>query len=209
MYRTEQEKFWAGEFGNAYIERNNNEKILASNIGLFAKIFERGRIQAESIIEFGSNIGLNLVAINKIMPSIHQFAAIEINERAAAVCSENMDGKIKIYQDSILDCNILEKYDITLISGVLIHINPDMLQEVYQKLYDASRRYIIISEYYNPTPVTVNYRGNSERLFKRDFAGEMLDKFPDLRLIDYGFSYHRDPVFPADDSTWFLLEKSN
>ncbi len=35
----------------------------------------------------------------------------------------------------------------------------------------------------------------------------MLDKFPDLVLIDYGFVYHRDSYFPGDDLTWFLMEK--
>jgi hypothetical protein len=44
-------------------------------------------------------------------------------------------------------------------------------------------------------------------MFKRDFAGEMLDKFQDLRLLDYGFVYHRDTQFPQDDVNWFLLEK--
>ena len=51
------------------------------------------------------------------------------------------------------------------------------------------------------------YRGHDARLFKRDFAGEMLDRFSDLRLVDYGFRYHRDPAHPADDLTWFLMEK--
>jgi len=45
-------------------------------------------------------------------------------------------------------------------------------------------------------------------LFKRDFAGEMLERFADLKLLDYGFVYRRDPNFPQDDITWFLLEKS-
>ena len=64
-----------------------------------------------------------------------------------------------------------------------------------------------IAEYYNPTPVEVKYRGHDGRLFKRDFAGEMLDRFPDLKLVDYGFNYHRDHNFPQDDGNWFLLEK--
>jgi spore coat polysaccharide biosynthesis protein SpsF len=55
--------------------------------------------------------------------------------------------------------------------------------------------------------VEVPYRGNSGKLFKRDFAGEMLDRYSDLQLLDYGFGYHRDPQFPVDDITWFLLEK--
>jgi len=78
---------------------------------------------------------------------------------------------------------------------------------VYQKLYDASSKYLLICEYYNPSPVTVTYRGHNDRLFKRDFAGELLDTFPDLRLVDYGFAYKRDTSFPQDDITWFLLEK--
>ena len=32
-------------------------------------------------------------------------------------------------------------------------------------------------------------RGHSDRLFKRDFAGEMMDRHPQLQLIDYGFAY--------------------
>jgi hypothetical protein len=28
-----------------------------------------------------------------------------------------------------------------------------------------------------------------------------------MHLCDYGFVYHRDPLFPQDDITWFLMEK--
>ncbi len=55
--------------------------------------------------------------------------------------------------------------------------------------------------------VPLDYRGLSNKLFKRDFAGEMLDKYPDLQLVDYGFVYHNDNSFPQDDINWFLLKK--
>jgi spore coat polysaccharide biosynthesis protein SpsF len=100
------------------------------------------------------------------------------------------------------------KYDFALIKGVLIHINPDYLGKVYDMLYSSTSCYICIAEYYNPKPVEVTYRGHEGKLFKRDFAGEMMDKFPDLKLLDYGFVYHRDYQFPQDDTTWFLLEKT-
>lgn len=29
-YRTEQEEFWSGQFGDAYIERNQNQQIVAA-----------------------------------------------------------------------------------------------------------------------------------------------------------------------------------
>jgi pseudaminic acid biosynthesis-associated methylase len=99
-----------------------------------------------------------------------------------------------------------QKFDLTFTKGVLIHINPDMLHKVYQNLYDLSDRYIMVCEYYNPAPVSIEYRGNKERLFKRDFAGELIQKF-DLKLIDYGFNYQHDHYLTNDDSTWFLLSK--
>lgn len=131
---------------------------------------------------------------------------IEINsdavkELATLITSPN------IFEGSIYDYVVSEKVELVLIKGVLIHINPDKLINVYEKLYEASNRLILICEYYNPSPVTINYRGHSDLLYKRDFAGEMLDKNPDLRLIDYGFVYKRDISFPQDDITWFLLSK--
>lgn len=45
------------------------------------------------------------------------------------------------------------------------------------------------------------------KLFKRDFAGEIMNKYK-YELIDYGFTYRYDK-FPQDDLTWFLLKKKN
>lgn len=209
MYKTEQEQFWAGEFGNEYIKRNCEYSIVSGNISLFSEIFSGGVCgrDAESIIEFGSNIGLNLMAIHTIRPEM-KLGAIEINTEAVGLLRKNLQNQIKIYQDSILECEIEEKWDIALIKGVLIHINPQELDKVYEKLYQCTNKYIIIAEYYNPTPTVVEYRGEKNKLFKRDFAGEMLDKYPDLELVDYGFKYHRDNIFPLDDITWFLLRKN-
>jgi pseudaminic acid biosynthesis-associated methylase len=97
--------------------------------------------------------------------------------------------------------------DLALIKGVLIHMNPDVLPTIYDKLVAATSRYLLVAEYYNPVPVAISYRGHPDRLFKRDFAGEILDLYPEMELVDYGFAYHRDPNFPQDDITWFLMQK--
>lgn len=206
-YKTEQEEFWSGEFGDAYIERNDSAQLLARNIGIFSDIIQRMN-KIDSVIEFGSNIGMNLKAIKTLVPHI-QCSAIEINHKAAEILKKDafFNHEIHVYEQSILEYRPEKQFDFVLIKGVLIHINPDELQEVYRKLYESSKQYICIAEYYNPTPVTVQYRGNADRLFKRDFAGEFMDKYPDVNLIDYKFNYHRDYHFPQDDSTWFLLEK--
>ena len=205
-YKTDQEAFWASDFGNDYIGRNKSEEHLASNLNLFSKAFNQmGR--PKSLIEFGANVGMNLRAIKLLFPNIDLFG-IEINERAAQELSDFI-GKENVSHGSIFDFEISKKYDVSLIVGVLIHINPEMLPLVYKKLYDASSNYVLVCEYYNPSPVTISYRGHADRLFKRDFAGEMLDTYHDLELVDYGFCYKRDKAFPLDDLTWFLLKKKN
>jgi len=97
--------------------------------------------------------------------------------------------------------------DLVFTKGVLIHLNPAVLPEIYKKMYKASKKYILVAEYYNPTPVEIEYRGNKGFLFKRDFAGELLETFKDLKLVDYGFVYKRDNNFSGADISWFLLEK--
>ncbi len=204
-FKTNQEGFWAGEFGDEYIDRNDTGQLISGNLSLFNKILNSVH-QADSLIEFGSNIGLNLVALKALLPNT-DFTAIEINKKAIERL-EKMDFVTPINK-SILEVDLDEEFDFVLIKGVLIHINPEYLNTVYEKLYSASKRYICLVEYYNPTPVELDYRGHSGKLYKRDFAGEMLDKYLDLRLLDYGFTYHRAPICPQGDANWFLLEKQN
>jgi spore coat polysaccharide biosynthesis protein SpsF len=203
-YKTEQEEFWAGDFGKEYISRNNSEELLASNLNFFSKALGSAAKPA-SVIEFGANVGMNLKALRLLYPGI-KLHGIEINKTAATELATEI-GTENVSNTSIFDYNAATKFEVSLIKGVLIHINPDMLNTVYEKLYQASTKYILVCEYYNPAPVTINYRGHTDRLFKRDFAGELMEKYSDLVLVDYGFAYKRDPSFPQDDITWFLLKK--
>jgi len=203
-YKTEQERFWAGEFGSEYIQRNDGDAALASNLNFFSTILKSAR-DLRSCTEFGANIGINLKALKLLYPDI-ELQAVEINADAVKQLSEIVPLSA-IHHKSILEFESESTCDLTLIKGVLIHINPDELPLVYDKLVASSHRYLLVAEYYNPTPVNITYRGHADRLFKRDFAGEIMEKYPQLKLIDYGFVYHKDPSFPQDDLTWFLLEK--
>ncbi|MBF0233064.1 MAG: pseudaminic acid biosynthesis-associated methylase [Desulfamplus sp.] len=207
LYKTEQESFWAGEFGDSYVSRNSDPNNIPCRVTYFAKILARTR-GVRQVLEIGANIGHNFLAIKHLLPEC-MFTGIEINDHAIKMLHQIPN--VKVHEGSILDYSPtdLALHDLTLSSGVLIHINPEFLSEAYRRLYECSRNYICLIEYYNPTPVEVVYRGHSERLFKRDFAGEMLDSYSDLELVDYGFLYHRDYNFPSDDATWFLLKKGN
>jgi pseudaminic acid biosynthesis-associated methylase len=203
-FKTEQENFWAGEFGTEYIQRNQGNALIASNLNLFSKALRCTR-GISSCIEFGANIGLNLIALQQLIPGIEAHA-IEINTDAAKKLGEVIIPN-RVYNKSILDFTADRKWDLTLIKGVLIHTNPEELSQVYEKLVASTGQYLMVVEYYNPAPVSVTYRGHAERLFKRDFAGEIMDQYTQMKLLDYGFLYHRDHNFPADDITWFVLKK--
>ena len=205
MPMNEQEQFWSGAFGDNYIERNESSDLLASNIAFFSKVFCKTR-KLSSICEFGSNVGMNMQAISALFPEVELYG-VEIN-RLAFEKLQQLIGPENAYNCSIADFNPKSKVDLAFTKGVLIHINPSQLLTVYQKLYEVSHRYILIAEYYDPKPAVISYRGHEDRLFKRDFAGELLDIYSDLHLVCYGFSYHRDTQFPQDDISWFLLEKN-
>ena len=127
-YATPQEQFWAGEFGSAYIERNQGDKLLASNLDFFAKSLRQAR-QLTSCIEFGANIGMNLKALNLLFPGL-QAHGIEINSDAAAQLVDTVPAA-HVYNQSILDFNVSQSWDLTLIKGVLIHLNPEVWPSVY------------------------------------------------------------------------------
>lgn len=203
-HRTPQESFWAGTFGTEYAARNAGEALLASNVRFFS-IALRSAGPVQSCLEFGPGIGMNLRALRLLYPTL-AMKGVEINPDAARALGEII-GADNVRTGSIVDEAGDEAFDLVLAKGLLIHIQPEILPAAYERIYRASARLILLGEYYNPSPVTAPYRGHVDRLFKRDFAGDLLDRYSDLALLDYGFVYRRDPAFPQDDITWFLLEK--
>lgn len=200
---TAQENFWAGEFGDDYISRNNSHSLLQSNIDFFKKSLRKSG-PLEQVLELGCNIGMNLKALNAIMPKT-QLTGVDVNAKAVEAARKTL--KANIFESTIIQpLTFQQKFDLVFTKTVLIHIHPQHLKDVYENLFSLSSRYVLVAEYYNPSPVEVEYRGHKERLFKRDFAGELIDKYP-FQLLDYGFVYKRDPYAPQDDINWFLLEK--
>lgn len=199
-----QEKFWKGEFGLKYINRNISKKLKKNTDIFFNKIFDKNKIKVQNLIELGSNVGNNLESLSKIFNNV-EMTAVEINQNACEILKKKKDLNVNIINSDIASLNIKSHFDLVLIKTVLIHINPIQLNNIYKKIFNLTKKYILLVEYYNPKPVGVRYRGKKDKLFKRDFAGEMIKKY-NLNLIDYGFVYHLDQN-PQDDLTWFLLKK--
>lgn len=155
------------------------------------------------MIELGANVGNNLEIFSKLFKNI-KITAVEINKKACNMLAKKMP-KVNVVNSSIESIRLKNKFDLVLVKGVLIHIQPKQLLKIYQIINRLSKKYILIAEYYNPTPISILYRKRKNKLFKRDFAGEIMKKYK-YELIDYGFAYRYDK-FPQDDLTWFLLKK--
>ena len=199
---TDQEKFWQGQFGSEYTERNSDETKTADTLQTLAVEIKSIQRPIATVLELGANRGLNIVALKQLLP-MAQFTAVEINEDAAEILKQT---GATVHTQSLLDFKAQEAYELVLVRGVLIHLNPSMLNLAYKVIAESSRQYVLISEYYNPVPVAIEYRGEKDRLFKRDFAGEFMAENKDFKLRDYGFHYRNGTYF-GDDQTWFLMER--
>ena len=197
-----QEKFWQGNFGNSYIKRNNHLKDVKNNFFFFKKVFNK-KVKINSLIELGPNVGLNIIALRKIFKNL-RITGVEINKKACEHLKKIKN--VSVINNSILKFKLKSKFDLVLIRGVMIHVHPKNLTKLYKKIEKLSKKYILICEYYSPYPISINYRGHKNKLFKNDYAGDFLKICKNYKLIDYGFNYHLDK-YPQDDTSWFLLRK--
>jgi hypothetical protein len=124
-YQTEQENFWAGQFGTDYVARNRDA---TGRIGKWAH-FLAATNGISSAIVFGANIGLNLLAIRALIPNC-KLTAVEINK--TAVDELHKISGVTVHHASI-DFQPKEQSDLSFTFGVLIHLNPDHLSQAYER----------------------------------------------------------------------------
>ena len=68
--KNEQSDFWIGEGGNDYIKRNSKtNNVINNRVEFWQNILTRVDLDANaSVLEVGSNIGLNIETMKKIKP---------------------------------------------------------------------------------------------------------------------------------------------
>ena len=202
--------FWEGEYGEAYLRRNDRPELLESKRRFFEKNLVGPRFFHPSrVIEFGSNIGLNLRALRLLGGfTMTDFTGVDINRLAIP----QLEGHgFVAHHASIADPGRPwgSGYDLALSMGLLIHIEPARLPHAYAALYDAvvPGGLVFIGEYFSATRRRIEYRGHKDKLWLADYGGEFWDQYPDLECIDVGFAWKRDPVAPQDDVTFWTFRK--
>jgi len=204
---TPQEEFWKHKITSRYAKENT---VFDEQLGILAweKIFGKiAKSEITSFLDCGSNVGRNVATLNKVLPAASS-NIIELAREPYNQCLK--DFRIdKSFLGPIKTAEFDGTFDLVFTSGVLIHVNPDDLLPSMSRMYELSSRYILISEYFNRTPVMINYRGEDDKLFKRDFGKLFIQNFQS-RLVDYGFLWgHEFDAAGFDDITYWLFEKSN
>ncbi|MDC0587005.1 hypothetical protein OAP06_04575 [Gammaproteobacteria bacterium] len=201
----EQQNFWRKEYSKDYIDKNT-EFDADLGIDCWKKMLNKSE-GVNSVLECGSNIGRNIASLQSILPNAEK-SIIEISPDSYEIVTQNFPIKDS-YNGSILESNFSnESFDLVYTCGVLIHIHPEDVRANMEKMFHYSRKYILIAEYFNRTPVMIEYQGEKDKLFKSDFGKQFIETF-DVKLVDYGFLWgHICDQAGFDDMTWWLFEKN-
>ena len=201
---SEQQNFWKKTYSENYIKKNIDFDF---NLGIegWKKMLNKAQ-KIESLLECGSNIGRNIDFLENLLPNSSK-SIIELSDEAYNKVTDKFNLK-NSFNGTILDSNFkLNSFDLVFSSAVLIHIHPDDVLNNMKKMYDYSKKYILIAEYFNRTPVMIDYQGEKNKLFKSDFGKTFINNF-DVELIDYGFLWgHIYDNGGFDDFTWWLFKK--
>lgn len=194
------EELWAGEFGDRYVDRNQEFGVRQQFwAGLLAEL------GCQRVLEVGCNVGGNLRWIAESLAA-NDVYGVDVNLKAlgqlhAAAPEINAiwsPGREIPFRD--------RWFDLVFTFGVLIHQPEDTLPLVMAEIVRTSRRYVLCGEYFAPSTEEVPYRDQPGALFRRDYGGIYQRLFPDLRLVRSGF-LGRDEGW--DDITWWLLERQS
>jgi len=203
--RSNQESFWADKYAEEYIQKNQN---FNNELGAVAwrLILSKVDIDISSYLECGCNIGRNINQLKMVLPNASP-SIIEISKPAFDFITQSHDFKYA-FNGALLESELSsELFDLVFTMGVLIHINPEQLLDNMKKIYSYSKSYILIGEYFNRTPTSIEYQGESDKLFKRDFGKLFMENF-NVELVDYGFLWgHIYDSAGFDDITWWLFKK--
>lgn len=187
---TEQASKWSGDFGREYTERNPQsieemEELYTRNYGLtrteLNQRFLDNLDRSMRILEVGSNVGNQLICLQRM--GFDHLYGIELQSYAVEI-AKSKSKNINIIQGEASDIPFKDSFfDMVFTSGVLIHISPKKLSDVLGEIHRCTKKYIFGFEYYSDETKEISYRGNSDLLWKADFAEKYLELFDDLTLV--------------------------
>jgi len=155
-----QQVFWKGSGGNNYTKRNtvfeNHEYTDGYRLDIL-KRFLSGIPRHASLLELGCNRGLTIAHLKEM--GFTDISGVEVNKLALDMAC-NRFPESTFYLSSIEDLDIKRRFDMVMTFGVLMHIHPDNLPTVIEKIKSLSKRWIFGNEYYSETCKQLPWKGH-------------------------------------------------
>ncbi|MFH0922972.1 MAG: pseudaminic acid biosynthesis-associated methylase [Candidatus Micrarchaeota archaeon] len=204
---TKQLKQWEGDFGKEYTDRNeltpeSLDADYTSKYGItrseLNSEFLAGIPKNARILEVGCNVGNQLSALQKA--GWNDLWGVEIGDYALEKARRQTTG-INLVKSAAQDLPFKNGFfDLVFTSGVLIHIGPEHLPQALDEICRVSKRFVWGFEYYSEKREEINYRGNTDLLWKDDFKKAYLSRHPEFKLVKnravkYSESENRDEMF--------------
>jgi pseudaminic acid biosynthesis-associated methylase len=206
-----QSEFWSGQFGNQYTDRNINiDNSTFDKFGITRSSMNQqflSNLDIANVLEVGCNRGEQLNLLWCANENIKDFYGIDINEYALYEARKN-NLYLNFIKGSALDIPFKDnQFDLVFTSGVLIHISPESLKQVMSEIYRVSKKYIFGFEYFSEYYQDIEYRGQTNVLWKGNFCEVYQRLFLDLKLVKQEFYKYQDNSGNVD--SMFLLEKTS
>lgn len=215
---TEQTDQWGNAFGQEYTKRNPNtpdemQELYRRRFGVertaMNEAFLGGLDRAARILEVGCNVGTQLNLLSRM--GFENLYGVEINPFAIERSHELNKGlPVYITLGSALDLPFKDGYfDLVYTSGVLIHIHPDDMATVQREMTRCSREWIWGFEYFvDEGYVEIPYRGQSNLLWKTDFARRFTENIPGLEVVHEELYTYQDEPGGLQDKMYLLRKPS-
>ncbi len=199
--RSKQSEIWAGDFGDAYTERN--EVAPAKRVQAFKAMLEGLEIQ--SALEAGCNKGHNLEAIALALGRPCELSGIELNKHALELARKTRP-QFNFIEGELCALPFESgSFDLAFTAGVLIHIPPASLEQAMAEIFRVAKRYVLCVEYRADSEEEIAYRGQAGLLWKRDYGAIYRKSFPELEPMRSGFWTAEDGF---DRTHWNLFKKA-
>src|ERR1700730_2197942 len=211
---TKQSENWRGEFGSQYSARNEFstpelDNLYQRNYGVTRTALNLRFLtdipRSTSILEIGCNLGNQLILLHQM--GFENISGIEIQREIVKKAQSRLPGA-RVMEGSALQVPFQDaSFDLVFTSGLLIHIAPQNLPVAMKEIYRCAKSWIWGFEYYSPQMTEVPYRGQTELLWKADYARLYTKIFPDLELVsELQLKYSENDNV---DSMFLLRKKKN
>jgi len=187
---TKQMQVWHGNFGKEYTRRNllspeEMDALYIHNYGITRSAmnekFLSGLDVRMRILEVGCNVGTQLMLLQKM--GYQNLYGIELQAHAVEL-GKQRTRNINMIQGSAFGIPFRDGFfDVVFTSGVLIHIAPGDIASGLDEIHRCSREFIWGFEYYCEQHTGVHYREHDDLLWKGDFSGFYLKRYPALELV--------------------------